>query len=175
MSSEINISEQMKPAIEETRDDSNEDAHYKEHITHNDAQVSEMYYQVNYCAHILSSSYKIICPNCISAGHFHFQCSQTYDESLVSYNNGDATSEILEFVLYKGSHELLRKVMVLMMSGHSEFLQMAYETLQYIVDHCQDHLSENALVIESKERRKSVVPKNNHLQESQDRGGTPRR
>ena len=105
----------------------------------------------------------------MSARHFVFQCSHTYDESLASYNNGDATSEILEYVLFKGAHELLRKVMVLMMSGHSEFLQMAYETLQYIVDHCQEHLSENALVIEGKEQRKSIVPKNNHLQESQDK------
>jgi hypothetical protein len=45
----------MKPAVEETRDNNNEDAHYEEHISHDDAQVSEMYYQVNYCAHILSS------------------------------------------------------------------------------------------------------------------------
>jgi hypothetical protein len=64
----------------------------------------------------------------LSAGNFSFQFSRTYDASLVSYNNGDTTSEILEFVLYKGAYELLRKLMVLMMSGHSEFLQMEYET-----------------------------------------------
>ena len=41
------------------------------------------------------------------AGHFCFQFPHTYDESLVSCNNGDATSEILEYVLYEGANELL--------------------------------------------------------------------
>ena len=59
--------------------------------------------------------------------------------------------------------------MVLMMSRHSEFLQMAYGTLQYIVDHCQEHRCENSVVIESKERRKSVFPENNQLQQPQDK------
>ena len=45
---------------------------------------------------------------------------------------------------------------------------MAYETLQYIVEYCQGHLSENALVVESKARCKAIVPKYNHLQESWD-------
>ena len=43
----------------------------------------------------------------MSAGHFYFQCSHTHYEALVAYNNGDATSEILEYVLYEGAHELL--------------------------------------------------------------------
>jgi hypothetical protein len=111
-------------------------------------QVSEMYYQVNYCSHIFSSSYQIICLKCISTGHFCIQCSQTYDEPLESCNNCDTTSEILEIVLYKGVHELLQKLMVLMMSVHSVFVQMASETLQYIIDHCQEHISENAFLIE---------------------------
>jgi hypothetical protein len=46
---------------------------------------------------------------------------------------------------------------------------MAYETLQCIVEYCQEHLSDNALVIKSKEKCKLVVPVNNHLQDSQDK------
>ena len=59
--------------------------------------------------------------------------------------------------------------MILIMSSADEFLQMEYETLQYIVEYCQEHLSDNALVIKSKEQCKLVVPENNHLQDSQDK------
>ena len=55
------------------------------------------------------------------------------------------------------------------MSSDDEFLQMAYEYLQSIVDYCHEHLSDNALVIKSKEQCKLVVPENNHLQDSQDK------
>jgi hypothetical protein len=51
------------------------------------------------------------------------------------------------------------------MSSDDDFLQMAYETLQYIVEYCHEHLSDNALVIETKEQCKLVVPKNNHFLE----------
>jgi hypothetical protein len=102
------------------------------------------------------------------AGHFCFQCSHAYNESLVSYNSSDANSEVIEYVLYEGAHELLRKIMILMMSSDDEFVQMAYESFQYIVEYCQEHLGENALVLESKARCKAVVPEDNHLQESRD-------
>ena len=88
------------------------------------------------------------------AGHFCFQCSHTYDESLASFYSNDANREVIEYVLYEGAHD--------------EFLQMEYKTWQYIVEYCQGHLSENALVIKSKEQCRFVVPENNHLQESQD-------
>ena len=102
------------------------------------------------------------------AGHLCFQCSRTYDESVASYNSSNADSEVIEYVLYEGATELLQKIMILMMSSDNEFLQMAYETLQYIVEYCQEHLSENALVVESKARCKAIVPEDNHLQESRD-------
>jgi hypothetical protein len=46
---------------------------------------------------------------------------------------------------------------------------MAYETLQYIIEYLHEHLSDNALVIKSKEQCKRVVPENNDLQDSQDK------
>jgi hypothetical protein len=41
--------------------------------------------------------------------------------------------------------------------------------LQYIVEYCHELLSDNALVINSKEQCKLVFPENNHLQDSQDK------
>ena len=73
-------------------------------MNNDDMEVSKMYCQVIHLAHKLCSSYTIFCPHCMVAGHFSFQCSHTYNESLVSYENGDATSEVLEYVLYKGAH-----------------------------------------------------------------------
>ena len=102
----------------------------------------------------------------MTAGHFSIQCSHTYYESLASYDNGDATSEVLEYVLYESAHELLRKIMVLIMSEDSFSLQMAYTTTQYIVDCWQERLSGNALVIKSKVPCETIAPETNHLQES---------
>jgi phage terminase large subunit len=51
---------------------------------------------------------------------------------------------------------------------------MAYETLQCIVEYCQEHLSDNVLVVKSKERCKLVVPENSHLQDSKDKEGEHR-
>jgi hypothetical protein len=82
----------------------------------------------------------------------------------VSYDN-DATSEVLEYVLYESAHELLRKIMILMMSDDSFSLQMTYTTTQYIVNCCQERFSGNALVIKSKEQCETIAPETNHLQE----------
>ena len=54
-------------------------------------------------------------------------------------------------------------------SSDSEFLQEIFYKLPDIVDYYEKHLSDNALVIESKEQWKFVVPKNNHLHKSQDK------
>ena len=59
------------------------------------------------------------------ASHFCFQCSHTYDESLVCFYSNDANREVIESVLYKGAHELLQNIMILIMSSDDEFLQMA--------------------------------------------------
>ena len=147
---------------------SEEEARFEGLMNNDDMEVSEMYCQVIHLAHKLCSSYTIFCPHCMTAGHFSFQCSHTYNESLVSYENGDATSEVLEYVLYKGAHELQRKIMVLMMSEDSFSLEMAYETTQYIADYCQKHFSGNALVIKSKEICKTIVSETNILQEPHD-------
>jgi hypothetical protein len=43
------------------------------------------------------------------------------------------------------------------------------ELLPMLQTYCQEHLSDNALVIKSNEQCKLVVPENNHLQDSQDK------
>jgi hypothetical protein len=141
----------------------------EEHITSGEAQVNDMFYQVICCAHILCSSCQIICPQCMCVWHFRFQCSNTYYGSVASFYSNDDNRELVECVLYEGADELLRKIMILMMSSDDEFLQMAYKTLKYIVESCHEHLSDNALVIKSKEQCKLVFPENNHLQDSQDK------
>jgi hypothetical protein len=92
------------------------------------------------------------------AWYFLFQCSNTYYESLAFFHSNDANGELIEYILYKCAHELLRKIIIVMMSSDDEFLQMAYEYLQYIVDSCHKHLSDNTLMIKSKEQCKLVVP-----------------
>ena len=112
MSSEMTILEHMQLAKEEKgcteflhKVAKEEDSAYNEELTTtNEVQVYDMYYQVICCAHTLCSSYQIICLHCMCDGHFCFQCSRTYDESLVSYNSSDANSEVIEYVLYEGSH-----------------------------------------------------------------------
>jgi hypothetical protein len=99
-----------------------------------------MYCHVMQYAERLSSSNTIVCPQCMIAGHFWFQCSHTYNESLVSYNNGDATSEVLEYVLYESAHEVVRIIIVLMMREDSFHLNLSYETIHCIVNCCQEHL-----------------------------------
>ena len=54
-----------------------------------------------------------------------------------------------------------------MKSSDSEDLERAHGIMEYIVDYCQEHLSENALV-KSRERCKTIAPETNHLQEAQD-------
>ena len=128
-----------------------EDARCEELMNDDDLSIREMYCQLIKCAKKLCSSYKMICPHCMTAGHLGFQCSHAYNESLVSYKSGDATSEILEYVLYEGAHELLETILVLMMREDSFYLQMAHITTRYIVERCEECLSENALAIKSKE------------------------
>jgi hypothetical protein len=96
-----------------------------------------------------------------------FQCSHTYDESQASYNNGDATSESLEYVIFEVSHDLLIHIISRMTSEENFRLEMAYETMQQIFGYCQEHFSKNALIMKSKARCKAVLPKDNFLQESQ--------
>ena len=115
MSSEMTILEHMQLAKKEKERTKclhkvakEEDGTYNEEpTTTNEVQVYDMYYQVICYAHTLCSSYQIICLHCMCAGHFFFQCSRTYDEFVASYNSSDANSEVIEYVLYEGAHELL--------------------------------------------------------------------
>jgi hypothetical protein len=141
-------------------------------MRNSEMMVRKMYCDVMEYAQRLSSSNIIsdiiVCPQCLKFGHFCFQCSHTYDESLVSYNNGDATSESLEYVSFEGAHELLIHIIPRMTSEDSFLSKMAYETLQHIFWYCQENFSKNALIMKSKPRCKAVVPEVNRLQESQE-------
>ena len=131
-------------------------ARCEELMNDDDLSIREMYCQIIKCAKKLCSSYKMICPHCMTARHLGFQCSNAYNESLVSYKNGDATSEILEYVLYEGAHELLETILVLMMRGDSFYLQMAHITTRYIVERCYEFGDTN--MIQETPLEKNEVP-----------------
>ncbi|MBI0385393.1 hypothetical protein JBE27_56285, partial [Streptomyces albiflaviniger] len=84
------------------------------------------------------------------------------------FSNG-SNKKLLDYIVYESSHELLQRLMILMTSINNEELEIVYDVIKYIVDYCQEHLSENALVLKNKEFLKTVVPKNNHLQKPPER------
>jgi hypothetical protein len=141
---------------------------YEEQMSNSAMKVRKMYCDVVEYAQRLSSSDiisdTVICPQCLKFGHFCFQCSHTYDESQASYNNGDATSESLEYVIFEGAHELLIHIISRMTSEDNFLLEMAYETLQHILWYCQEHFSKNVFIMKSKACCKAVVPEVNRLQ-----------
>jgi hypothetical protein len=77
--------------------------------------------------------------------------------------------EVIEYLVYKGVHDLLLKESILRKSSDSMLHMKLIELLPMLQTYCQEHLSDNALVIKSKEQCKLVVPENNHLQDSQDK------
>ena len=130
--------------------------------------VREMYSQiVDYAQKLIPSDTNndpIICPQCLKFGHyFRFQCSDTFNQSLVSYKNGDTTSEVLEYIIFEGAHELIIHVISHIKSEDSILIKMAYKILQHISWYCQEHFSENALIMRA--RHRTVVPYVNRLQE----------
>ena len=86
MSSEVITLEQIMEAImefpmeEDETPTSEEDEWDEEQMRNDDMTVREMYYHIMNCAQKLCSSNTIICPKCMTAGHFSFQCSYTYYE-----------------------------------------------------------------------------------------------
>ena len=129
-----------------------------------------MYSQiVEYAKKLISSDTiddPIICPQCMKLGHyFRFQCSDTFNQSLVSYNNGDVTSEVLEYIIFQGAHELIIHVISRINSEDSVLIKIAYEILQRISWYSHEHFSENTLIMRSKAWRKPVAHKVTCLQE----------
>jgi hypothetical protein len=96
-----------------------------------------------------------------------FEYLPAYDEYITSgtYKDGN-NKELLEYLVYKSSHDLLA-VIALIMKSSKEELERSHAIIEYIVNHCQGHLSDNALV-KSKERCETVAPETNLLQEAQD-------
>jgi hypothetical protein len=96
-----------------------------------------------------------------------FEYLPAYDEFITSgtYKDGN-NKELLEYIVYKSSHDLL-DVITLIMKSSKEELERSHAIIEYIVNHCQGHLSDNALV-KSKERCETVAPETNLLQEAQD-------
>jgi len=55
-------------------------------------------------ASLFCNSYQMKCDNCGADGHFSLQCTPD-PNYLASYTN----DEVLEYVVYKGAHDLLKK------------------------------------------------------------------
>jgi hypothetical protein len=91
-------------------------------------------------------------------GHFSFQCSFTLEESLVF----STIIEVLEYLVYKGVHDLLLKEPIISESSDS-MLHITLAMLPTIESYFCECLSKNALVIKSKARCKTIVPEDNHL------------
>ena len=101
----------------------------------------------------------------MTVGHFSFQCSIILEESLVS----NTRDEIIEYLVYKGVQDLLPKESILRKSSDSMLHMKLIELLPMLQSYCQERLSGNPLVVESKVPCKIVVPEDNHLQEPQDK------
>jgi hypothetical protein len=78
----------------------------------------------------------------------------------------------LEYLVYKGVHDLLLKEPIISESSDS-MLHITLAILPTIESYFCECPSKNALVIKSKARCKTVVPKDNHLQELQDKEEKP--
>jgi hypothetical protein len=82
-----------------------EDARRSEHTTATGMDLTCIYDLLDGYAKTFCSSYVETCDRCMAVGHFSFQCSFTLEESLVSYTR----VEVLEYLVYKGVHDLLLK------------------------------------------------------------------
>ena len=73
-----------------------------------DMHLGDMWYQVDYCSQMIISLKRIKCYDCMSSGHFGYECTPVFDDFITSgtYKNGNS-KELLEYIVYEGSHELL--------------------------------------------------------------------
>jgi hypothetical protein len=82
-----------------------EGAHHIEHTTATGMGLSSMFDLLEGCPKYFCYSYPVSCDKCMAVGHFSFQCSFTVEESLAFFTS----IEVLEYLVYKGVHDLLLK------------------------------------------------------------------
>ena len=95
---------------------------------------------------------------------YDYECIPLFKEFLSTntHINGNNV-KLLEYIVYEGSHELLRKIGIIMKSSDNEDLARYHNIMDYIVNYCQEHFSGNALVIKNKELCKIIVPETDIL------------
>ena len=112
-----------------------EDEHEEELLILEDMQLLDMWEQVDYCSGNLSSSFEGMRqyndkPNKL----YDYECIRLFKEFLSSNAHIDGNNvEFLEYIVYEGSHELLRKIRIIMKSSDNEDLERYYNIMDYIV------------------------------------------
>ena len=71
-------------------------------------------------------------------GNYDYEYISLYKEFLSSdtHINGKNV-ELLEYIVYEGSHELLRKILIIMKSSDNKDVEWYYNIMDYIVNYCQ--------------------------------------
>jgi len=153
----------MKLAIEDKRD-TNISSMVKRHRT-----LEELRIWVSDYSSMLCASYLLTCEFCGSIDHINYKCKCNIDTMLASYNSGDkcnASMELLEFVLFTGSLEVLTRIRDI--EEESKALDKIYGVVQPIYCLCQDNFRDNALVITCHERISAAMKVPNLLQDSRE-------
>jgi hypothetical protein len=100
-----------------------------------DMQVWDIYRQVNIITEELRSMEQIKCYYGTDCVPFGFEYLPAYDEFITfeTYNDGN-NKELLEYIVYKSSHELLNVITLIMKSIHKEELEKPH-AIEYIVNY----------------------------------------
>jgi len=131
--------------------------------------LMDMWYQIEYCSETVKSIRRIKCYDCMTSGHFGYECTHDFDKFITSgtYKDGN-DQELLEYIVYEGSHELLGRVAILSKEYRdNEDLERTYGIMEYIVNYSKEHLKENSLV-KSRDRCKTKPPQINLLQDDRE-------
>jgi hypothetical protein len=100
-----------------------------------DMQVWDIYRQVDIITEELRSMEEIESYYGAYCVLFDFEYLRVYDEFIISdtYKDGN-NKELLEFIVYKSSHELLNVITLIMKSIHKEELEKPH-AIEYIVNY----------------------------------------
>ena len=131
--------------------------------------LMDMWYQIEYCSEVVKSIRRVKCYDCMTAGHFGYECTPDFDEFITSgtYKDGN-NKELLEYIVYEGSHELLGRVTILSKEYRdNEDLERTHGIMEYIVSYSKRHLEENSFV-KSRDRCKTKPLQINLLQEEEE-------
>ena len=126
------------PLKEDEASSQQEDEYEHEPQILEDMQLLDMWEKVDYCSRNLSSLFEWMRkyngkPNKI----YDYECIPLFKEFLSTNTaiNGNNV-KLLEYIVYEGSHELLRKIGIIMKSSDNEDLARYHNILDYIVNYC---------------------------------------